>query len=78
MPDDQDTGRSHSHVYGAGGAGPPWWRDSHARPGGVAAPDRGYDVSAHGGWDCVVGVSPRIAAIMGDKLPHGVEVGPET
>ena len=30
---------------------------------------------AHGGWASVVWVSPKIAAIMGDKLPAHVTVG---
>ena len=32
-------------------------------------------LKAHGGWENVVWVSPKIAEIMGDRLPGGVEVG---
>jgi CO dehydrogenase/acetyl-CoA synthase beta subunit len=63
------------------------WRDLHyALAGkqtvGVAGASPGYLASpkflrAHGGWKSVVWVSPKIAAIMGDRLPEGIEVGPE-
>ena len=32
-------------------------------------------LKAHGGWDSIVWVSEKIAAIMGDDLPSHVEVG---
>jgi hypothetical protein len=32
---------------------------------------------AHGGWQRVVWLSPKIAAFMGDALPVGVQVGPD-
>jgi acetyl-CoA decarbonylase/synthase complex subunit beta len=37
----------------------------------------GKFLQAHGGWDAVVWVSPKIAAVMGDDLPDHVDVGPE-
>ena len=30
---------------------------------------------AHGGWDAVIWVSPKIATMMAGRLPAGVEVG---
>jgi hypothetical protein len=32
-------------------------------------------IQAHGGWDAVVWVSPKIAAIMGEDLPQGMVIG---
>ena len=34
-------------------------------------------LQAHGGWDGVVWVSPKVAEFMGDRLPHRIEIGPE-
>ena len=49
---------------------------------GVTGAGPGYLLSdkflaAHGGWDSVVWVSPRVAEFMGDRLPDGVDVGRE-
>jgi ACS/CODH beta subunit C-terminal len=64
------------------------WRDLHYALAGKQAPGMagaapnylksGKFLAAHGGWEAVVWVSPRIARTMGDDLPAGVEVGPET
>ena len=35
-------------------------------------------LQAHGGWSKVVWVSPKVAEFMGDKLPQGIEIGPES
>jgi hypothetical protein len=35
-------------------------------------------LQAHGGWDAIVWVSPKIAEFMGADLPRHVEVGPDT
>ncbi len=32
-------------------------------------------LAAHGGWECIVWVDPKITAIMGDDLPDHVAVG---
>ena len=32
-------------------------------------------LQAHGGWESVVRVSPRIAVVMGDSLPERVAAG---
>ena len=64
------------------------WRDLHyalagKQTPGVAGASPGYLTSpkflrAHGGWQSVVWVDPKVAAIMGDVLPKDVEVGPVT
>jgi CO dehydrogenase/acetyl-CoA synthase beta subunit len=64
------------------------WRDLHYALGGKQAPGvagaapnylrSGKFLRAHGGWESVVWVSPKIAAVMGEDLPAGVEVGEET
>ena len=62
------------------------WRDLHYALGGKQAPglagaadnylfSRKF-LAAHGGWKSVVWISPKIAEIMGDRLPSGVAVGP--
>ena len=61
------------------------WEDLHYALGGKQAPGiAGATVeylrsrkflSAHGGWDSVVWVSPGIAESMGEDLPSGIEVG---
>ena len=61
------------------------WPDLHYSLAGKQAPGiagavPGYLSSpkflkAHGGWKSVVWVSPKIAEIMGDRLPEGIEVG---
>ena len=63
------------------------WRDLHyALAGkqaiGIAGMSPGYLTSpkflqAHGGWDSVVWVSPKVAEVMGDAMSKGVEVGAE-
>ncbi len=62
------------------------WKDLHYSLAGKQAPGLagavpGYLTSpkfliAHGGWDAVVWASPKVAAIMGDKLPGHVAIGP--
>jgi len=61
------------------------WRDLHyslagKQTPGVAGASPSYlrsekFLKAHGGWDAVVWVSPRIAEIMGEDLPAGTDVG---
>ena len=63
------------------------WRDLHYDLGGKQAPGlagaatnylrSGKFLAAHGGWGSVVWVSPKIATLMGDDLPAGVEIGEE-
>jgi len=50
---------------------------------GVAGGAPGYlksekFLAAHGGWESVVWVSPKIAESMGEDLPEGVTVGTDT
>jgi len=64
------------------------WEDLHyalagKQTPGIAGAAPGYlrsakFLAAHGGWQSVVWVSPKIAAFMDEDLPEGVEVGPET
>jgi len=64
------------------------WKDLHyalsgKQTPGMAGASPAYLFSpkflrAHGGWQNVVWVSPKIASIMGDSLPDGVMVGGET
>lgn len=61
------------------------WKDLYYQQAGKQTPgSTGANASylkspaflkAHGGWESVVWVGPKIAAIMGDDLPDGVEVG---
>jgi len=63
------------------------WEDLHyalagKQTPGIAGASAGYlfspkFLSAHGGWKSVAWVSPKIAALMGQRLPKGVEIGPE-
>jgi len=63
------------------------WRDLHYALGGKqtpglagAAPSYLHSpkfLKAHGGWNSVVWVAPKIAAAAGRALPEGVEIGPE-
>lgn len=63
------------------------WEDLHyalagKQTPGIAGASPGYlrspkFLAAHGGWESVVWVSPKIAAVMGKELPDSVEVGPE-
>jgi acetyl-CoA decarbonylase/synthase, CODH/ACS complex subunit beta len=62
------------------------WADLHYALGGKQAPGiagaspaylhSAKFLSAHNGWDSVVWVSPGIAAMMGDRLPTGIQIGP--
>jgi acetyl-CoA decarbonylase/synthase complex subunit beta len=64
------------------------WVDLHyalagKQTAGIAGASAGYlgsgkFLAAHGGWDAVVWVSDKIAAIAGDRLPENVSVGQET
>jgi CO dehydrogenase/acetyl-CoA synthase beta subunit len=61
------------------------WRDLHYALGGKQTPGMAGAASnylrsrkflaAHGGWESVVWVSPKIGDIMGGDLPMHVEVG---
>lgn len=61
------------------------WQDLHYALGGKQTPgmagcSAAYLASprflaAHGGWDAVVWVSPKVASIAGDRLPEHVVVG---
>ena len=61
------------------------WGDLHyslagKQTPGVSGASPGYlsskkFLAAHGGWKSVVWVSPRIATIVGDKLPKGIAIG---
>jgi hypothetical protein len=63
------------------------WRDLHyalagKQTPGIAGADFPYLLSqkflaGEGGWSAVVWVSPKIAAIMADKLPSTIEIGPQ-
>jgi acetyl-CoA decarbonylase/synthase complex subunit beta len=62
------------------------WKDLHYALAGKQVPGvtgaaPGYLQSAKflqadGGWDAVVWVSPKVAAIMGERLPPGIAIGP--
>jgi len=60
------------------------WKDLHYALGGKQGPGHAGAaptylrsskfIQAHGGWDAVVWVDSKVAAIMGDELPAGVQV----
>ena len=63
------------------------WEDLHyslagKQAPGIAGASGGYlfspkFLSAHGGWKSVVWVCPKIAKLMGQRLPKGVTIGPK-